>query len=108
MVESIGNETSGEPLTTVVAASPNSGWNKEVKSLDARISDVLGKLRDREMNLDTVGGNGGMKGQLHEAQMKIAQLSGELRRLHMQIEGNNGGRPVNAQDFSDDLAKVRN
>jgi len=74
-----------------------SSWSKEVKNLDARISDVLGKLRDREMSLDRCSGNDAVKIQLHEAQLKINQLTAEIKRLQQ----------ANLQEsFGDDLAKV--
>ena len=87
------------------------GWNKEVKNLDARISDVLGKLREREMNLQSPSNNNTSNSseisissknyekiqlQLYEAQQKITSLTSQLNTLE---------KP-HIQDFGDDLAKV--
>lgn len=103
-------------------SSPNCGWNKEVKNLDARISDVLGKLRERELNLQSCS-NGTQsdteslwsklektQAKLHDAQQKITGLSAQLKHQQQQNDSKASlaaARPsVNLQDFSDDLAKV--
>lgn len=83
----------------------STGWNKEVKNLDARISDVLGKLRDREMNLCGKA-ELELKAQLQEAQAKIAQLSGQLMQQQQQQQVQDNRPQMILQDFGDDLAKV--
>lgn len=87
------------------------GWNKEVKHLDARITDVLGKLREREMNLHSPSNNQDnlevekkMQGKLQEAQAKIVSLTGQLKQ-YQETSRASLSRPA-LQDFSSDLAKV--
>lgn len=115
------------------SSSNNNTWNKEVKSLDARISDVLGKIKEREMSLVHHGNHPGASGasgelaesrlkcerlqvQLNEAHSKIAQLSQQMKQFTSPIatvtsqqpqqQQQQQGANLNIQDFSDDLAKV--
>ena len=107
-------------------ADKESGWNREVKSLDARITDVLGKLKERELSLSSTSSlalspSGGgqsteeanrlkcdrLQTQLNEAQQKIAFLSSQLKQQEASNRStlHNKGQ-INIQDFGDDLAKV--
>lgn len=100
-------------------------WNKEVKSLDARISDVLGKIREREMTLEQTSGVGAigslgvelaesrlkcerLQAQLTDAHSKISQLSQQVKQSSLSPSGSlsQAAAGLNIQDFSDDLAKV--
>jgi hypothetical protein len=108
------------------AHTSRASWNKEVKNLDARITDVLGKLKEREMSLNLTPispttanllsssspneENFRVKyeraqAQLQEAQTKIVQLSSQLKQSSTPSKANTNSS-VNIQDFGDDLAKV--
>lgn len=110
-IESLNKRIEGFNISFGITNNENqltegSGWNKEVKNLDARITDVLGKLREREKNLKSplsaeTDSNNQMQLQLQEAQIKIATLSGQLLKQQQQ----SAQKPV-FQEFSDDLAKV--
>lgn len=99
-------------------------WNKEVKNLDARITDVLGKLKERELslNLTPISPSSNViasspnddnykikfekvQQQFQEAQIKIAQLNTQLKTTQSSTPTKTNAS-INLQDFSDDLAKV--
>ena len=101
--------------------------------MDARISDVLGKIREREMSLGQTSGVGAigslgvelaesrlkcerLQSQLADAHSKIAQLSQQVQKTTVNSSSSSNSNTANSassqlanlniQDFSDDLAKV--
>ena len=94
-----------------------------MKNLDARITDVLGKLREREINLKTTASvsssdNENLKlkcdrlqTQLNDAHAKILNLKQQLTKTTSSSApsptcNNNAKSSINLQDLSDDLGKV--
>lgn len=101
----------------------NEGWNKEVRNLDARINDVLGKIKEREILLtnyddwerkyrDLEKTHADLLKKLNDEQslndklkLNIKNLIEENEQIHnkQQVLAN---RKLSLQDFDDDLGKV--
>ncbi len=114
----------------------NEGWNKEVRILDARISDVLGKIKERELFLNNyddwerrckeyekkceVQGADleSMRDQLDEANFRISDLTSEndqlkskLKRVLLEQQAqvdakSQSNRKLSLHDFQDDLGEL--
>lgn len=85
------------------SSSSEMGWNKEVKNLDARISDVLGKIKERELSL-VQKSDEALKQKCDKLQSQLVEAQNEIVKLKQEKSEKNVGS--NLQDFSDDLTKV--
>ncbi|CAF0783627.1 unnamed protein product [Brachionus calyciflorus] len=80
-------------------SSSDLGWNKEVKNLDARISDVLGKIKERELCLAQKSDEN-LKIKFEKLQSQLADAQKEI--LNLKSIKNSNSQP----DYGDDLTKV--
>lgn len=105
------------------ASGTNTTWNNEVRNLDARINDVLGKIKERELLLNNYDdwerkykeldkSFGELNQELAKNKMKlsedcvtIAELRSENDELRKRVD-DMGSKKPSLHDFDDDLAKV--
>ncbi|RNA12964.1 hypothetical protein BpHYR1_052466, partial [Brachionus plicatilis] len=87
------------------SSSGELGWNKEVKNLDARISDVLGKIKERELNLAHKNDQA-LKLKCERLQRQVVEAQSELLQLKQQETSQKAATNSTLHDFSDDLTKV--
>ena len=101
----------------------NDNWNKEVRNLDARISDVLGKIKERELMLnnydewerkckDLEKKYDQKNNEIVELNKKLNEKTNENESLKQRINSEQlkqqqqQQRKISLHDFDDDLGKV--
>ena len=77
------------------------GWNRDVKSLDQRINDILGRLKEREMSLSSNSPTAN-----EQLESKCERLQMQLNEAHAKINSLLKEKKPNLQDLGDDLGKV--
>lgn len=125
----VNSQSPQTPTTPVVQqqATSNESWNKEVRNLDARINDVLGKIKERELLLNNydewerkckeIEKKYELKvNELNELNQKLNESKSENEKLNKQIEEQQNqmelqqqtqsSRKISLHDFDDDLGKV--
>lgn len=96
-------ERLNKKLAKQQSSNSEMGWNKEVKNLDARISDVLGKIKERELSL-VQKSDEALKQKCDKIQSQLVEAQNEILKLKQEKSQRNIGS--NLHDFSDDLTKV--